>query len=201
MNERFSLPEALTAKDLLTMPGIVRMEETLQMPAEELEEWLASVVGGAASDLFAMKQAEGKKLSDDLAQRLSQINAWTRRIGELAPLAVEEYRKRLHQRVAEMFGEASFELEQQRLAQEIVLFAERCDVSEEMTRLQSHCSQFAEQLTKTEAVGRKLDFYLQEMNREANTIAAKANHLPIQHLAVEIKSELEKMREQVQNIE
>lgn len=201
MNERFSLQETLTAKDLLTMPGVVQMEEALQLPPEEVEASLASVVHDAASELLAMKQAEGKKLAEDLGQRLSQITAWTERIAELAPQAVEEYRKRLHQRLAEMLGDAPFQLDQQRLAQEIALFAERSDISEEIIRLQSHCIQFAEQLTKTEAVGRKLDFYLQEMNREANTIAAKANHLPIQHLAVEMKTELEKMREQVQNIE
>lgn len=126
---------------------------------------------------------------------------WARQVALLAPQAMEDYRRRLQQRMTEWADEAFVPLDQQRLEQEIVLFADKSDISEETTRLESHCTQFAEQLMKLEAVGRKLDFLLQEMNREANTIAAKANYLPIQRFAVDIKTELEKMREQVQNIE
>lgn len=201
MNDHFSLTGMLTAKDLLAMPGVVQVEEAAQVAVEEMEEWLAATVEEAVQDLFSMKQAEGKKLLEDLSQRLTQVKEWAAQVNELAPLAVEEYRKRLQQRMAEWAEEVSAALDHQRITQEIVLYADRSDISEETTRLTSHCTQFSEQLTKAEAVGRKLDFLLQEMNREANTIAAKANYLPIQRLAVEIKTELEKMREQVQNIE
>jgi uncharacterized protein (TIGR00255 family) len=201
MNDRFSLHVPLTAKDLLQLPGVVQAQETVEETAEDWEEWLMSVVAEAAEDLLAMKKAEGAQLLTDLRQRLAAVQAWTEQIRQLAPAVVEEYRARLQQRIAEWTESTSFDLDQQRLAQEVAFFADRCDISEEATRLDSHCTQFIEQLTKEEAVGRKLDFLLQEMNREANTIASKANYLPIQRLAVEIKTELEKMREQVQNIE
>ncbi|GAA4715972.1 YicC/YloC family endoribonuclease [Brevibacillus fulvus] len=199
--ERFSLQDQLTAKDLLLMPGVLQQKEDATAPAEMLAELLEETVEAAVIDLLQMRQAEGQKLMRDLQQRLTQIGEWLKQIGELAEAAVEEYRHRLHQRLTDALQGFSFELDQQRLLQEIVLFAERSDISEETTRLESHCAQFGEQLTKTEAVGRKLDFLLQEMNREANTIGSKANYLPIQQLAVEIKTEIEKMREQVQNIE
>ncbi|WP_139489829.1 YicC/YloC family endoribonuclease [Brevibacillus dissolubilis] len=199
MNEHFSLHAPLTAKDLLTLPGVVLHEEVAQVTPEEIEEWLTQVVVAAAADLYQMKQAEGERINQDLTMRLTQIQTWTDEILEFSPQATEEYQKRLTQRIQDLSGELV--PDQSRLMQEVALFAERADISEETTRLASHCAQFWDQLNATEAVGRKLDFLLQEMNREANTIASKANHLPIQRLAVEIKTELEKMREQVQNVE
>jgi len=199
MSEQFSLSESLTAKDLLLLPGVVDTQEPTEAAPEEIEEWLLAVVEDASTDLLTMRLAEGRQLCQDLMLRLQQVKAWTQEIRRLAPAGVEEYRKRLLQRISEW--PESIEPDQQRLAQEIALFADRSDISEETTRLESHCAQFLEQLDRDEAVGRKLDFLLQEMNREANTMASKANHLPIQQLAVNIKTELEKMREQVQNIE
>lgn len=199
IQSRYSLPDAFTAKDLLTLPGILQSVERLVTTTQDVEEWVVSAVRSAAEDLLSMKMREGEKLSHDLAERLEMVTHWTNQIRDLMPEAVQEYRQRLQQRVAQLMG--AFELDEQRLAQEIVLFAERSDITEETTRLISHCTQFSEQLSSQEAVGRKLDFLLQEMNREANTIASKANYLPIQRLAVEMKTELEKMREQVQNIE
>ena len=200
MSERFSLEASVTARDLLLMPGVVHTTETAE-DVEGLAEWILHLVKGAAEDLLTMKAAEGRQLQHDLQVRLAQIGLWAGEIEHLAPLVSEEYRKRLQQRMADLTGPLSIPLEPQRILQEVALFAEKSDISEELTRLQSHCAQFARQLESEEAVGRKLDFLLQEMNREANTIAAKANHMQIQHLAVEIKTELEKMREQVQNIE
>ncbi|MCK9909289.1 DUF1732 domain-containing protein, partial [Microbacteriaceae bacterium K1510] len=155
---------------------------------EEVEDWFVTTVEEATLDLLTMKQTEGKKLFEDLSQRLSQVKMWARQVALLAPQAMEDYRRRLQQRMTEWADEAFVPLDQQRLEQEIVLFADKSDISEETTRLESHCTQFAEQLMKLEAVGRKLDFLLQEMNREANTIAAKANYLPIQRFAVDIKT-------------
>lgn len=201
MDQRFSLETPLTAKDLILLPGVIHNKETSNAEGEEVAGWLLVQVREAAQDLLSMKMTEGGQLQLDLTKRLSQVNEWTREIRLLAPEVTREYHNRLHQRLSEWASQASFELDMQRVAQEVVFFADKSDISEELTRLQSHCDQFVEQLEKEEAVGRKLEFLLQEMNREANTIASKANHLRIQHLAVEIKTELEKMREQVQNVE
>ncbi|NGQ93807.1 YicC family protein [Brevibacillus sp. SYP-B805] len=201
IQSRYALPDTFTANDLLALPGILQSDDKLIGSPDDVEGWLAETVQAAADDLLSMKRAEGMKLCEDLRKRLDQIAVWTDQIRALAPHATAEHRQRLLQRLEKLKEELPFELDEQRLAQEIVLFAERSDISEETTRMISHCTQFSEQLSKEEAVGRKLDFLLQEMNREANTIASKANYLPIQRLAVDIKTELEKMREQVQNIE
>ncbi|KMZ40258.1 MULTISPECIES: YicC/YloC family endoribonuclease [Bacillales] len=201
MTQRFSLETPLTVKDLLHFPGVIHTKESEDDNVEELAEWLQDLVRGAALDLVSMKETEGKLLHADLASRLTAVNTWTREISQLAPLCKEDYKGRLEQRVSEWAGLTPFELDPARVAQEVAFFADKSDISEELTRLDSHCQQFANQLGKEEAIGRKLDFLLQEMNREANTIASKANHLRIQHLAVEIKTELEKMREQIQNVE
>ncbi|MEK4341449.1 MULTISPECIES: YicC/YloC family endoribonuclease [Brevibacillus] len=201
MNDRFSLSEPLAAKDLLQLPMVISEKETVAVEPQSFCEPLLEVTREAAKDLLSMKQKEGQKLAEDINSRLADIVSWTREIAQSAPVVVEEYRARLQQRVSEWMQGAPFELDMQRLAQEVAFFADRSDISEEITRLESHCTQFSELLKQPEAVGRKLDFLLQEMNREANTIASKANNLSIQRLAIEIKTELEKMREQVQNIE
>lgn len=201
MGERFSLETPLTPKDLLLLPGVVHTKDGKEHADKDTGDWILDAVRAAAEDLLAMKQAEGTQLQMDLSKRLSQIREWVSQLQELVPQASEEYRKRLQQRMADMLNQVSVELDPQRIVQEVAIFAERSDISEEVTRLQSHCLQFSEQLGRDDAIGRGLDFLLQEMNREANTIASKANHLHIQHLAVDIKTELEKMREQVQNIE
>lgn len=201
IDQRFSLETVLTARDVLLFPGVLHTKELEEANGDEIIDWLLSQVQAAAQDLLSMKMAEGKQLYADLTKRLEQVRVWNREIQALAPLGVEEYHSRLHQRLNDWAGQAPFELDIGRIAQEVAFFADKSDISEEITRLESHCHQFMEQLEKDEAVGRKLDFLLQEMNREANTIASKANHLRIQHLTVEIKSELEKMKEQVQNVE
>jgi len=201
LQARLGLPEAVSARDVLTLPGVLLATEKVPDALDEVEQWLLPAVEAACAELAAMRLAEGERLQADLTSRLQLIQQWTEQIRQLAPEAATDFRQRLQQRLAQIRAESPFEIDPQRLAQEVVLFAERSDISEETTRLQSHCTQFSEQLGKEEPVGRKLDFLLQEMNREANTIASKANCLPIQRLAVEIKTELEKMREQVQNIE
>ncbi len=200
MAERFSLESPLGVKELLLFPGVIHTKETAD-DHDEVAEWLLDQVRTAAIDLLSMKEAEGKQLYADLSSRLAQIQAWVAELQQLAPMGIEEHRTRLQQRLGEWASQVPFELDLARVAQEVAFFADKSDISEEITRLESHCLQFAKQLTASEAIGRKLDFLLQEMNREANTIASKANYLPIAHLAVEIKTELEKMREQVQNVE
>ncbi|MEJ8544482.1 YicC/YloC family endoribonuclease [Brevibacillus borstelensis] len=201
MNDRFSLDAPLAAKDLLLLPTVLSGKETEAVKPEEFCEPLLEVTREAAEDLLSMRQKEGQKLEEDISRRLGDIVSWTREIAQSAPVVVEEYRARLNQRVSEWIQGTPFEADMQRLAQEVVFFADRSDISEEITRLESHCAQFSGLLAQSDAIGRKLDFLLQEMNREANTIAAKANNLSIQRSAIEIKTELEKMKEQIQNIE
>lgn len=199
LSERYLLPDTWTVRDLLQLPGVVLTGEEAVLSAEEAAERLLPLVEEAVNDLLTMRRNEGRMLHADLCQRLDRIRQWSEEIRTLAPKAVAEYRSRLQERLTEW--SAAIPLDEQRLAQEVLLFAERADITEEATRLASHCQQFAQLLDADEAVGRKLDFLLQEMQRETNTIAAKANYLPIQRLAVEAKTELEKMREQVQNVE
>ena len=138
-------------------------------------------------------------LRQDFLNRLKTVEEMLQGIEEKAPLALRACRDRLAQRVQELGG--GLQIDEARLAQEVAYLAERSDLNEELVRIGSHLSQFREMLDRPEPMGRKLDFLLQEINREANTIGSKASDAGIAQLAVEIKSELEKIREQVQNVE
>jgi uncharacterized protein (TIGR00255 family) len=146
-----------------------------------------------------MRRDEGLKLKEDFLARLSALEKMIREIEDQAPLALKGCRDRLAQRVQELSG--GLGIDENRLAQEVAFLAERSDITEELVRLRSHLNQYREMLNSPEPAGRKLEFLLQEINREANTIGSKANDAGISHVVVEIKSELEKIREQVQNIE
>jgi uncharacterized protein (TIGR00255 family) len=153
----------------------------------------------AVSSLRSMRRQEGEALRVDLLERLSDIE---RRLGEVearAPERVKEQRLRLKERVAELLGEDR--VNPDRLELEIAILAERLDVTEETVRLRSHIVQFREALDGAESAGRKLNFLMQEVNREVNTIGSKANDATLAHLAVEMKEELERIREQIQNLE
>jgi uncharacterized protein (TIGR00255 family) len=146
-----------------------------------------------------MRTREGEALAEDLRARRLQIAAWSALIGERTPQMVVEYRHKLKTRLEQLL-EGS-EMDDSRLAQEVALLADRCDITEELVRLSSHYSQFDAALCGSEPVGRKLDFLMQEMNREVNTIGSKSNDAGITNLVIQIKAEMEKMREQVQNVE
>jgi uncharacterized protein (TIGR00255 family) len=152
----------------------------------------------AARQVEAMRQAEGKALAVDLERRLAMIEEAIERVRRRLPSVIEHYHRRLAARAAELAGGA---VVPERLAQEVALFAERCDVSEELVRLASHVGQFRTHLKSKEPVGRTLDFLLQEMNREVNTLGSKANDAAITSDVVALKGELEKIREQVQNVQ
>lgn len=199
MSRRFGRDEPISIVELLRLPEVVKLEEE----PSEAETWadpLLSAVGLACDQLMAMRETEGKQLVADLFSRIEKLNNWLSFIKKHAPQVVEEYRERIHRRMAEFLDNRA-EIDEARLLNEVAIFAERADIEEEITRLSSHCLQFVDNLHLDEPVGRKLDFLLQEMNREINTIGAKANDLQIGQWVVEIKSELEKMKEQVQNIE
>ena len=155
----------------------------------------------ALEALDAMREREGGALGEDLTKRLESVRKLARKVELRAPEVVDIHRKRLRDRADRLRVATDLEVDGARLEQEIVMFADRIDICEELTRLESHCAQFAGLLAATEACGRRLDFLLQEMAREANTVGAKSPDAQITHAIVEVKAEIERMREQVQNVE
>ncbi|MCU0691936.1 MAG: YicC family protein [Polyangiaceae bacterium] len=149
----------------------------------------------------AMRSAEGEALRSDLATRLGAARSHVELLAARRLHIVDAYRGRLRDRVQRMLDDLDISVDPSRVEQEVVIAAERCDIEEELTRLSSHFSQFDKLCRESEPVGRRLDFLLQEMSREVNTIGAKSQDAPVAHAVVELKSELERMREQVQNVE
>lgn len=179
-----------------------RLPETSKLEAAKEEDLpiLQKAVEEALKGLLQMKQTEGKALAQDLQLRLKELARMLGEIEQLAPEASHRMHHRLKEKMEEVFR-PSVELEE-RLLREVALFAEKVDISEEITRFRSHISQFTELLhPKGNAIGRKMDFLIQEMGREVNTIGSKSTETKISYWVVEMKSELEKMREQIQNIE
>ncbi len=194
----------LTLENLLTLPGLVTMEQDRETEEAENQAELAQVLnqalGEALQAFAAMRAQEGERLQRDLLRRAEQVAALVRRISGLAEQVVAEYQSKLTARIAELLPE-NVPLDEARLANEVAYFADHACINEELVRLESHLVQLRQLLQAAEPVGRKLDFLLQELNREVNTIGSKANSLPINQLVIEAKSELEKIREQIQNIE
>ena len=166
---------------------------------DELWETMRVAVKGSLKQLFDMRVTEGSKLAVDIESRLDILAGIREKILVRSPLVVADYREKLTQRIQDVLGEV--EIDQDKLLNEVAFFADKADIAEELTRLKSHFEQFRDNLVKDEPVGRKLDFILQEINREINTIGSKANDTEISHLVIEAKGELEKIREQVQNFE
>jgi uncharacterized protein (TIGR00255 family) len=169
--------------------------------SDRLREAIRTAFDAALSALDAMRAREGGALHEDLTRRLEKVRRLAGDVEKRAPDVVEAHRKRLRDKADRLRASAEIEVETARLEQELVLFAERSDVCEELTRLESHCRQLAGLLACDEPVGRRIDFLLQEMAREANTIGAKSPDAQIAHAVVEVKAEIERMREQVQNVE
>ena len=155
-------------------------------------------VDGAIEAVDAMRSEEGRTLAMDLASRISRIRDWTSEVELEAPQILERYRGRLKARVEAFTNQ---EIDEQRLAQEMVMFADRSDITEEIVRIKSHLQQFLAKLEEDGPIGRTLDFLTQELNREINTVASKSNSADIAQVVVNIKTELEKIREQSQNVE
>ena len=191
------LPGSIDVDMLLDLPDVLRVEQA-EDDLDALWALLAPALEEALRQVVAMREAEGAALAQDLGQRAAQVETRVDAIAARAPEVVEAYHRRLESRLAE-WGHGG--LDPQRVAAEVALMAERSDISEECVRLRSHCRQFRDLLTQGGPVGRRLDFLLQEMHREINTIGAKAGDLAIAGWVVEVKAELEKMREQVQNVE
>jgi uncharacterized protein (TIGR00255 family) len=204
------LKELQTVQKKLGVSGSITLDLVLRGPgviATNLEdEWtsetwplLEKALREALKAFVAMRRAEGLALKRDLEKRLKAIRREMERIAKLAPTVLKRHREGLLARIHQ--AGLSIDANDERLLKELVIFSDRSDVSEEVTRLRSHCDQLAALLTKDESVGRTLDFILQEMNREVNTIGSKANDITISQAVVFLKTELEKIREQVQNVE
>lgn len=181
-----------------TQPGVIRVEER-GVNAEEAQQATEAALAQALDALVRMREVEGASIAEDLRTRLETIARGVTEIEALAPRAVEEYRQRLTDRIAELVKEAA--VDPQRIVQEVAIFAERTDVAEEMTRLKSHFEQLRGLLASEEPSGRRMDFLVQELHREINTTGSKSQHAGIAARVVELKAEIERMREQVQNVE
>jgi uncharacterized protein (TIGR00255 family) len=155
----------------------------------------------AVRGLDTMREREGVALQDDLVKRLARLRALSKDVAGRSPEVLDTHRRRLRDRAERLRATSDIHVDAARLEQEVAIFADRCDITEELTRLESHYDQFTTLLALEEAVGRRLDFLLQEMAREANTLGAKSPDAQVAHAVVEIKAEIERMREQVQNVE
>jgi uncharacterized protein (TIGR00255 family) len=198
LQKELSAPGEVTIGMVLQAPGVMRSPEQIIDPAEAwpaVEEALTH----ALSELIKMREREGKHLAKDLIHRLKTLRTLIKQVRDLHPNVAKRYRASLRERLAA--AELEIALDDERLLKEIAVFADRSDVSEELTRLETHLKEFAHHLRKNEPVGRTLEFMTQEIARELNTLGAKANDAQISHLVVACKAELEKIREQVQNLE
>lgn len=194
----YGLPEEMTALSLLKMPDALDVDRE-EPDGEELTSEVAAVLDRAIAEHDAMRTREGARLCADVAQRAALISDMVDAIEKRSPDSVEEYRARIAQRMNELLDGS--DVAQQRILQEAALFADKVSVTEELVRLRSHLHQLSQMLNGKAAVGRKLDFLVQEMNREANTIGSKANDYEIARTVVDLKAEIEKIREQIQNLE
>ncbi|WP_127584337.1 YicC/YloC family endoribonuclease [Paenibacillus koleovorans] len=206
LRARFSLPgpDKLTLQDLIKLPDLVTLSDSRDSAADEtVQETLIDLTAQAVRRLIAVREAEGANLAQDVLSRLGAMERMLEEIRQSADAVSEELRIKLRQRIRDLLGETAADspLADNRIAMEVALLAERADISEELQRLASHLQQTAKLLEADEPIGRKLDFYIQEMNREVNTIGSKSNRSDIVNAVVDMKAELEKMREQAQNIE
>ena len=196
--KKLKLADDLGAEGLTRLMGVVSIEQD-SLDTDQISAVLDQALGKALKGLAKMRSTEGKALEKDLRERISLLDEGMKAISKLSPTVVVAYREKLFQRLEEAGLEdlASDE----RIVKEVAIFADRCDISEELTRLKSHLDQTRKLLRSSEPVGRTLDFLCQELFREINTVGSKANEVEITRLVVAFKTELERIREQVQNIE
>lgn len=189
----------MTLSNALKLPDVTDIVEADE-DDEAVKALTKEAVDKAIAELITARRGEGERLANDLTERLATVDELRGKIETRAPMVVEEYRIKLNERIEAMLG-GTVEVDAQRLATEVALFADKASIDEELVRLKSHTAQARELLSQSEAAGRRLDFVVQEMNREFNTIGSKANDAEIAKLVILGKAELEKIREQVQNIE
>ena len=198
MSESFGIENDITVSVLARFTDVLTVEKVPQ-DQEALAADLFSVLDIALADYDRMRSVEGEKLKEDLLNKLAKMEEYVSIVEERSPQTVKEYREKLLTRLQEVL--ANTQIDESRILTEAAIFADKVAVDEETVRLRSHIAQFRAMLAEGGIVGRKIDFLIQEMNRETNTIGSKCTDLSISHIVVDMKSEIEKLREQVQNIE
>jgi uncharacterized protein (TIGR00255 family) len=198
IREQFGLNKEIRLESLCQMKDVI-LYKPEAVDIDRMRPGFQEVVTLALDSLDLMRTKEGEAIESDLLKRLDMLEGYVNEVEERAPHLVEEYRNRLRDNVSHMLNDLT--VDESRLAQEVAFFAERSDITEEIVRFRSHLKQFREYLLIDEALGRRLDFLIQEMNREVNTLGSKASESRISRIVVEMKAELEKLREQVQNVE
>ena len=197
------LAEETNTEANIQITEIVKLPDVLSVLVEQdddkIKQDVIKITDQAVDKLIEMRTFEGNKIAEDLKLRIHRINEKIEQISAISTGLIEEYVVKLEKRIKEILK--TEEVDKNRIAQEVVIYADKCSIEEEITRLKSHSMQFEKLLYENEAVGKKLDFLIQEMNRETNTIGSKANSLEIVNNVVDIKTELENIREQIQNIE
>lgn len=199
-----SVKDEFSLNDDLSLSHVMRIPDAFTVVKEEADEeqlWadVKAVAEDALAKFISMREAEGERMKADLLSRLETIEGWVGIVEERSPIIVEEYRKKLFDKMTEVLNNAN--IDENRILLEAGIFSEKTAVDEETVRLRSHIAQFRTMLRGDEAVGRKLDFLVQEMNRETNTIGSKVQDIEVTKIVVDQKSEIEKIREQIQNIE
>ena len=198
ISEEYGLTNDLTAVSISRFPDILSVEKE-DLDADAISAGIVAVAEEALSDFDAMRLREGEKLADDVLSKLETIETLVGIVERESPRTVEVYRNRLYEKMAELLGTSG--IDENRILAEAAIFADRVAVDEETVRLRSHMSQLRSMLKGSSPIGRKIDFLIQEFNREANTIGSKCQNSDIAHVVVDLKSEIEKIREQIQNIE
>ena len=199
IRERYNLDQPIRLDLIAKFPDIITVDKKLDPDSgDKIWACLETALNEALDNFVSMRSVEGEHLKDDIAEKLVGIKATVEKIEKRAPMVAEDYRQRLLARLAEI---KELNVDEARIITEVTIFADKACIDEEITRLYSHIEQMKSIICETQPVGRKLDFLVQEMNREVNTIGSKSNDLEITNCAVELKSEIEKIREQVQNIE
>ena len=198
MAEEFGLENDVRVSTLSRYPEIFTMEEQAE-DEEELWNGLKEALEGAFAQFVETRTTEGENLKKDILEKLGILEELVGYIEERSPQIVREYREKLEEKTKELLADA--QIEDSRIAAEVILFADKICTDEEVVRLKSHISHMRNTLEEKEGIGRKLDFIAQEMNREANTILSKANDIEVSDCAISLKTEIEKIREQIQNIE
>lgn len=192
------IPPEIKIIDVFRLPDVFTLEDR-EDDIQVIWQLLQTALADAMYSLVEMRSKEGQLLAVDLKNRIDKLIQMVEMIAQRSPEVSQEYARRLHSRIDELIGQQA--ADEQRILQEVAIFADKSSITEEIVRLRSHFSHFYDLLDAGETVGRKCDFLVQEMFREINTVASKANDLEISHVVVEVKAELEKIREQLQNIE
>ena len=198
LQKQFGLIDDISTTAIAKLPDVIQIQKNAD-DKEQIWAIIQKALQEAVISFNQMREKEGNALKEDLILKSEKIKEIIDGIGERSPLVVDQYKERLHQKMAETI--AHLDIDSERLLMEVAIFADRSSIDEELTRLYSHLQQLTSILNETGVVGRKLDFLIQEINREANTVGSKSSDQMITQYVVELKSEIEKIREQVQNIE